>query len=235
MSPQESFNFLNEYLSRVSPIVRRNRGLIDKFLGDGIMALFPDSVEDAIQASIEIMHEVVKYNKERQRSGLEPIRVGIALHKGSLMLGIIGEEERLQVTVISDAVNLAARMEGLTRDFGAGIVISHATLLEVGRPDAYHTRFLGNVQVKGKQEVVPVYEIYDGDAGQVIARKQETRQDFEAGLRAYLQKDFSNACMYFNAVLEVIPDDKAAQLYRQRSTRFLLSGAPAEWAGYETL
>ncbi|MCZ0900792.1 adenylate/guanylate cyclase domain-containing response regulator, partial [Microcoleus sp. HI-ES] len=109
MSPRENFEFLNSYLSRVGPVIREYNGFIDKYIGDGIMALFPNRAEDAVQAAIEMQHQVKIYNRHRQNSGYQPISIGIGLHTGTLMLGTIGEAERMESTVISDAVNLASR------------------------------------------------------------------------------------------------------------------------------
>ena len=115
MSPKQNFDFINEYLSQMGPIIRRHNGFIDKYIGDAIMALFPDDADRAVQAAIDMQKQVQLYNVYRQQNHLEPIAIGIGLHSGELMLGTIGEEERMESTVISDAVNLASRIEGLTR------------------------------------------------------------------------------------------------------------------------
>ena len=128
MTPQENFNFINAYLKRVSPIIKQNNGFIDQYYGDGVMALFPDSPDDAVQAATD-MHAVVnEYNRERERDGFQPIGIGVGLHIGDLMLGIIGSEVRMQGAVVADAVNLAARLEGLTRRYGSPIALSETTL-----------------------------------------------------------------------------------------------------------
>ena len=133
MSPQQNFDFINSYLSRVGPVIRQYNGFIDKYIGDGIMALFPNRAEDAVQAAIEMQHQVKIYNIHRQNSGYQPISLGIGLHTGTLMLGTIGEAERMESTVISDAVNLASRVEGLTKLYGVGIVASVQTLCRLRR------------------------------------------------------------------------------------------------------
>ena len=99
----------------MAPVIKHQNGFIDQYYGDGVMALFPDSPDDAVMAAID-MHQVVgEFNEERDREGLKPIGIGVGLHTGSLMLGTIGNAERMQWSVVSDAVNLAARLEGLTR------------------------------------------------------------------------------------------------------------------------
>ena len=159
MTPQENFNYLNGYLHRVSPIVRQHHGFIDKYLGDGVMAIFPESADDALQATLKIQQIVTQYSLELQSQGLPALKIGAGLHTGKLMLGIIGEAERLQGTVISDAVNLASRLEQLTRTFNTAIIISEQTLQQLRRPEAYSIRFLDRVQVKGKQIPISIYEV----------------------------------------------------------------------------
>ncbi len=113
MTPQENFDFLNSYLRRATPIIRTNHGFIDKYIGDAIMALFPREPADALQSAVELQRDLVDYNQGRKKAGYKPVRVGIGLHCGELILGTIGEEERMQTTVIADAVNVASRIEGL--------------------------------------------------------------------------------------------------------------------------
>ena len=110
MGPQENFNFLNSYLQRVSPVIGRHHGFADKFLGDGMMALFPEHPSNGMDAAIALQREVTVYNGHRASVGYDPVRIGSSLHTGSVILGIIGEEARMQGTVIADAVKLASRL-----------------------------------------------------------------------------------------------------------------------------
>ena len=216
MSPQENFEFLNSYLSRVGPVIRQYNGFIDKYIGDGIMALFPNCAEDAVQAAIEMQQQVKIYNKHRQNSGYKPISIGIGLHTGTLMLGTIGEAERMESTVISDAVNLASRVEGLTKLYGVGIVASVQTLCRIDDPQHYKCRFLDRVQVKGKQTPVAVFEIYDGDSDTMIELKKQTQTYFEQGIFFHYQQQFAQAKQMFLRVLQVNKQDKAAIFYVER-------------------
>ncbi len=216
MSPQENFEFLNSYLSRVGPVIRQYNGFIDKYIGDGIMALFPNCAEDAVQAAIEMQQQVKIYNKHRENSGYKPISIGIGLHTGTLMLGTIGEAERMESTVISDAVNLASRVEGLTKLYGVGVVASVQTLCRIDDPQHYKCRFLDRVQVKGKQTPVAVFEIYDGDSDIMIELKGQTQSYFEQGIFFHYQQQFAQAKQMFLRVLQVNKEDKAAIFYAER-------------------
>jgi len=233
MSPRDNFDFINSYLSRVGPVIRQYKGFIDKYIGDGIMALFPNCAEDAVQAAIEMQQQVKIYNKHRQNSGYQPISIGIGLHTGTLMLGTIGEAERMESTVISDAVNLASRVEGLTKLYGVGIVASVQTLCRIDDPQQYKCRFLDRVQVKGKQTPVAVFEIYDGDSDIMIELKTQTQTYFEQGIFFHYQQQFAQAKQMFLRVLQVNKQDKAANFYVERCDTLMKNGVILTVEGIE--
>ncbi|MGD8725940.1 MAG: response regulator [Desulfobacterales bacterium] len=235
MSAQESFNFINAFLDRVSPVIKAHQGFIDNFQGDGMMALFPQSADDAVRAAIAMHAAVAEYNQDRQQKGFQPIGIGVGLHIGDLMLGIIGHAERMQGTVVADAVNLASRLEGLTRVYGSSISISEPTLKQLKDPDQYKHRFVDKVQVKGKKDPVSVHEVYDGDPPAVIDLKEQTKDEFEQGLGLYYDRKFSEASVKFNQVLEKHPADRAARIYLKRSANYMVNGVPDDWIGVEVL
>ena len=216
MSPQETFDFINRYLSQVSPIIRKHNGFIDKYIGDGIMALFPRSPEDAVKCAIAMQKQVSFYNRQLQHEGKVPIQIGIGLHTGTLMLGTIGERERMEGTVIADAVNLASRLEGLTKLYGAGIIVSAKTLSRLSEFENYGYRFLDRVKVKGKNVAAGVFEIYDSNPKSLQALKIQTKSDFEEAVFLYHRQEFQKAEAILQQVLTVNPQDKAALLYLQR-------------------
>ena len=231
MSPQENFNFLNSYFSRVSPVIGKHNGFIDKYIGDEIMALFPERAEDALQAAIALRGEVEVYNSHRKNCGYDPVSIGTSLHTGFLMLGIIGETERMEGTVVADAVNLAARLEGLNKMYGTAIIISEETLDRLEDRTKYHFRYVDRARVKGKNEPVLVYEVYDGDVEEALEAKEETKADFEEGVRLYQDRRFDGASERFNRVLKRNSEDRAAQLYIQRSAHFMVHDLPPGWGG----
>ncbi|MEG4443236.1 ATP-binding protein [Microcoleus sp. AT9_B5] len=235
MTPQENFNFINSYLSRVSPVIRAHQGFIDKYIGDAIMALFPESADDAVCAAVEMQKQVMVYNQHRQLSNYAPITIGIGLHAGSLMLGTIGEQERMESTVIADAVNLASRLEGLTKVYGAGILVSDSILERLGDREKYMCRFVDRVTVKGKTSAVSVFEIYDAETEQSIELKQETAAEFQLGLEFYFDRKFSKAQKIFKDICEINPQDKLAAIYCQRSLKNRMYGVPEGWSGIEAL
>jgi two-component system sensor histidine kinase ChiS len=235
MSAQQSFNFINAFLSRISPVITAHRGFIDNYQGDGLMALFPGKVDDGVRAAIAMHAAVSEYNEERKKKGYQPIGIGVGLHIGDLMLGVIGNEGRMQGTVVADAVNLASRLEGLTRVYGSSISISEPTLAQLKDPDQYKHRFVDKVQVKGKKDPVSVHEVFDGDPPAVIELKEQTKDNFEQGLCLYYDRKFSEASVKFNQVLEKHPEDRAARIYLKRSANYMVNGVPDDWTGVEVL
>ncbi len=230
MRPQECFNFLNDYLPHFGPIIRTYHGFIDKFLGDGIMALFAGPADDAVQAAIAMQREIPNFNLHLREDGVAPVQIGIGMHTGCLMVGIIGEQERWQGTVIADAVNLSERLEQLTKVYGVSTIMSGQTLERLADPARYHHRFLGRARVKGKREPAAVFELFDGDPPDAIQHKIETRTDLEAGLNLYYNRRFAEASVKFNHVLERNPADQPARLYLTRSAYYLVHGPGPEWS-----
>ncbi|NEP14686.1 MAG: response regulator [Symploca sp. SIO2C1] len=226
MSPKENFDFLNQYLKRVGPVIRNHQGFIDKYIGDAVMALFPQTADDAITAAIEMQKQVSLFNLERQAQGYPPIAIGVGLHTGSLMVGTIGEEQRMESTVIADAVNLASRLEGLTKVYGAGILVSEQTLSRLQEPEKYSHRFLGRVTVKGKTVSVGVFEIYEGDSDELKEFKRQTQEKFERGVELFEQEEFAEAQLVFEALWQQNEQDQSAKVYIERSQQCILSNKP---------
>ncbi|MEC4984976.1 MAG: ATP-binding protein [Oscillatoria sp. PMC 1068.18] len=227
MSPKQNFDFLNSYLSRVGPVIRSRNGFIDKYIGDAVMALFPDNPDDALQAAIEMQRQVALYNSESYAQGYPAISIGVGLHTGNLMLGTIGEKERMESTVISDAVNLASRLEGLTKGYGANIVVSDRTLFSLPDSQRYSYRFLGRVRVKGKRAPVAVFEVFDSDAQALKRLKLQTRSDFEQAVVLFHQESYPDATEKFQKLLAINPQDRAVALYLERcqkALRYKMSG-----------
>ncbi|WP_372370053.1 adenylate/guanylate cyclase domain-containing protein [Candidatus Uabimicrobium sp. HlEnr_7] len=155
MTPQENFNFINSYLQKIVPVIRKYNGFVDKYIGDAIMAIFPGEPIYALQAAKEMIETIHKYNDETKPT--YPLEIGIGIHTGTLMLGIIGESERMDCTVIADAVNTASRLEGLTKKYKTSIITSDETLESI--QDQIDHRFLDNVTVKGKKRPIAIYEV----------------------------------------------------------------------------
>lgn len=216
MTPKENFDFLNGFLNMVGPLVRKNGGFIDKYLGDGVMALFPEKPEDALRTAMDIHRELALFNQDRVGQGREAIRVGIGVHTGMAMLGTVGEEERMDGTVISDAVNLAARLEGLSKMYGASTIVSKDTMYRMADPHAFAYRFAGRVRVKGKKKAVPIFEVFEGDEPESRSRKEASREKFEEAVFLYQEVNLDEAQLRFEALQADHPDDQGVALFLRR-------------------
>lgn len=216
MTPQDNFNFINAYLSRMEPAIIENQGFIDKYIGDAIMGLFSCGADNAVKAGIDMLYRLAEYNIERSKAGRLPIQIGIGINTGSMMLGTVGSNSRMDGTVISDAVNLGSRLEGLTKNYGVSLLISHHTFLALNSPVDYAFRLIDRLQVKGKSELVTVYEIFDADPPELRLGKLFTKPEFEKALFLYIRGNFSAAANIFKNCLYLNPDDKVAKIYLQR-------------------
>jgi adenylate cyclase len=216
MTPQENFNFINSYLSRMEPLIIANHGFIDKYIGDAIMALFSEGADDAVKAGIAMLHDLVEYNQYRASIGYAPVKIGVGINTGSLMLGTVGGNNRMDGTVISDAVNLASRIETLTKSYQVSLLITQQTFDRLTNPADYAIRIIDKVQVKGKSEWVTVYEVFDADLPEVKEGKLANRQVFTEALSLYNAKAFNDAAELFAACLCQNPGDRVAQIYLDR-------------------
>lgn len=235
LSPQENFNFLNSYLQHVNPIIRNNHGFIDKYIGDAIMALFPGASIDALTAAVSLQRQVVVYNTGRRQAGFPSIRIGIGMHRGDLILGTIGEDDRMQTTVISDAVNTASRIEGLTKIFGAPLLVSGAVVAGLGE-HTFALRNLGAVKAKGKTARVEIFECYQNDASDIFEHKAATATLFASALAEFAHGTFLTAGRLFQRVAAAHPGDVPAAYYRDRCSMIVLRGTgPGAWDGADLM
>lgn len=220
--PAESFRFINRYLAHMEPAIQQNGGFIDKFIGDAVMALFPESADDAVASAIEMRRNLEVFNRERQQAGEVPIEIGIGINTGQMRLGTVGGKNRMDGTAISDAVNLAARLETLTKRYQSSILISHHTIAQMEDPTRYHLRFIDRLQVTGKSRPVAVFEAIDGDPSPIRDQKLSTMAHFEEGTWLYHRQEFKSAAVCFEECLRQFPGDRVAQIYLERSVHAAL-------------
>jgi class 3 adenylate cyclase len=220
MTPQENFDFINAYLGQMEPIINEHGGFIDKYIGDAIMALFPVA-DDAVQSSIAMLKKLREYNKLLQKAGFRPIKIGIGLHTGPLMLGTVGGQNRMDGTVIADAVNIASRVENLTKTYNTPLLMTVQTYRNLLRTLQYNIRIIDTVKIKGKSKEVTVYEVFDADAPIMIELKAETLKVFKQGLDFFHCDDFRDACDSFEKVLQTNESDEVAQIYLKRCKEHL--------------
>ncbi len=163
MSAQELVKLLNEYFTEMVAVVMEEGGVVDKYIGDAIMAVFgapvpkADDAPRAVRAAVRMRHALAVLNEKLVARGVAPIKTGIGLHRGEVVAGNIGSEARMEYTVIGDAVNLASRLETSTKELGTDVLISDDTNALLG--DEFETRAVREITVKGRVKPVMVYEV----------------------------------------------------------------------------
>jgi len=167
MTPPEIFSFLNEYLACMGEVIEEAGGFIDKYIGDAIMALFDDEATDgALRAAIAMQQSLLGFNEIRRDKGLPMIAIGIGIHRGEVIMGTVGFTSRIESTVIGDAVNLASRVEGLTKNYNCKILVTESAVAALRHPEAFKLRLVDKaVKVKGKDEAIALYELQMNSKG----------------------------------------------------------------------
>lgn len=215
LTPRKTFELVNAYLSRMGPLIRQHNGFIDKYIGDAIMALF-EKPHDAVRAAIAMVRELEQFNQERLQRNEFELQIGIGVNTGKLMLGTIGEEDRMDSTVISDAVNLAARMEGLTKQYHCPLLITDGVLFQLPADHGLHIRLLDKVTVKGKKEPSAVFEVLEANNSQILQSRIQTLRLFEEAVSLYFLGQFEDAHQLFRQCLEMDANDRVLELYIDR-------------------
>ena len=159
----------------------------------------------------------------------------MGLHTGPLVMGIIGDLIRNDTAIIADTVNTASRMEGVTKHYGANIIISENSLETIENKNDYHFRYLGKVQVKGKDRIIGIYECFDGDEAIVAELKTKTLKDFEKGLKYFFGNQFPKASAAFDKVLTKNPNDLVAKYFITKAAEYTIAGTPKDWEVVNTM
>ncbi|XDD52462.1 adenylate/guanylate cyclase domain-containing protein [Leptospira sp. WS92.C1] len=248
MTPEENFKFINDYLASMEPIVQRHEGFVDKFMGDGILALFSGesegmrvsrhgetSADKAILAAIEMKKRVQTINAEAKDSHFRGLKIGIGINTGNLMLGTVGSRSRLDTTVIGDTVNVASRLESLTNLYRAEILVTKNTLSSMTIADELAIREIDSVVVKGKTDPIIIYEVYEADAPHIRKLKDTTLPLISRGIILYKVADFQEALINFEQALKVHPEDIVSILYRKRCQEYIASPPTGNWIGVQHL
>jgi class 3 adenylate cyclase len=205
----------------MEPVLHNHFGFIDKYIGDAIMALFPRTPVDAVRAALEMLKTLRLFNEKR---GGTPLGVSIGINTGSLMLGVVGGTDRLDTTVISDAVNLAARIESLTRAYGVSLLITEHTYAELPKGDEISgcIRKADRVVVKGKSKAVDVYEVFAADTAELCKHKRDSLVEFNAAYEAFHSGNIEEAKTAFQQLLTQCPDDKVVAHYVERCSKRMM-------------
>ena len=224
MTPEETFGFICLLNARLGPIIRDHNGFINQYLGDSIMAIFPQNASDALKAAIEIQHEVAEFNKMRQSKNKSTIQIGVGMHTGPLIMGITGDYDRMDACTISDTVNTASRVESLTKHYKASILLSDASLKQIRNTEQFHLRNLGFVQLKGKLSSIKVHECFSCNPEMELEKKSATLEIFNKGVAFYQNQMFQNANEAFKMVIETDAADRTARFFYNHTLQIIESG-----------
>ncbi|RZA25535.1 MAG: adenylate/guanylate cyclase domain-containing protein [Proteobacteria bacterium] len=239
LTPEKLSELMNEYFTPMTSIVLRSKGVLDKYIGDAIMAFWGAPLElanhadIAAQAAIDMLYALDKLRIEFKRKGLPDIDIGIGLNSGPMSVGNMGSGERFTYTVMGDSVNLGARLEGLTKEYGIKLMISEFTWARMTR-DKFFARDLDDIRVKGKNEPVKVYHLMRPDFFPDQNMIREFIGYFESGRVAYKSQDWNAAKSAFEKCLQMKPDDKASILYVERVDSYLEEAPGQSWDGVYT-
>ncbi len=224
MTPAENFEFINSYLSQMEPVISRHHGIIDKYIGDAIMALFEAGADQAVSGAIAMLERLGYYNAGRERAGYAPIHIGIGLNTGVVMIGTVGGINRMDSTVIGDAVNLTARLEEATKTYHSPLIISQNTLYDLADPEKYDIRFLDRIRVKGKSQPLSIYEVFNNNPEALRNSKRTSLAAFEKAVAYYHLKDIPKAIPLLKQCIDIAPDDIPAFMYLERCYEFEANG-----------
>jgi adenylate cyclase len=237
--PEALVSQLNEYLSRMTSVVFRNGGTLDKFIGDAIMAVWGNvrscgmaqDTKDCVRAALAMRRELRQLNQRWRDEGRMGLGMGIGINQGEVIVGNIGSHERMDPTVIGDSVNLASRLEGLTRIYGVDILVG-ASAAELAR-DEVHIRSVARVQVKGKSKPVDIFTFVGARDDEVDPEFLKWLDTYEEGLEKFRTRDFTDAKILFSRFLEFYPDDLLAKMYLDRALEYEQTPPNEAWAAVE--
>ena len=242
VGPVETVQMLNEYFGIMVDQIMSNDGILDKYIGDAIMAVFgapfatEKDADNALTAAINMHMALGHFNQLRRMGGKHPVEVGIGLNTGEVVCGNIGSSRRMDYTVIGDGVNLAARLESATKTYGAKVLVSESTVAALQK--GYVIREVDLLRVKGKSKPVAVYEALDWTAAypeQAFPNRDSVLHHFQIGIEYYKGRAFEQAKQSFKKALQFHPGDLVAQLYLKRCDAFITSPPAVDWDGVWTM
>jgi adenylate cyclase len=234
LGAQGTVTLLNEYFTVMVDCIQREEGMLDKFIGDAIMAVFgmpfshDDDEDRGVRAAVSMIADLREFNREREARGQLAIDMGIGLNTDEIVSGNIGSPKRMDYTVIGDGVNLAARLESACKQYAARILISENTYKKLR--GTYRSREVDKVIVKGKTEPVGVYEVLDYHTDETFPNLMGVLNQFQSGLERYRAGAWDEAIEAFQVGLVLNPEDRISQIYIERCERLKID-PPDDWNG----
>ena len=236
MTPQELLNFLNSYFLRMNAPIHDNKGFIDKFIGDAIMALFDspegsdcDKAQDAIRAAIGLNRALSLYNQHRAKSGYSAVSIGIGIHFGPVIIGTVGSDDRMDTTVIGDSVNIAQRLETLKSIYNVDIIVSEQLIAMAEH--AFVSRTIDWVRVKGRNEPIKLVEVMSHLSDELQQERLDAVDAIQKGLAFRMDGNLREALSVFRAAKKQNPQDPILKQHVNSVEQLILHGVPDDWDG----
>lgn len=229
-SPAQNLAWINEYLMAMERPIHGHGGFVERIAGDSIVALFGTGADEGLRAAIESLAALDEHNVQRVRRGDPALRIGIGVTHGECLMGILGGDERLQCSVVGDAVNLAARVEGLTKQLGT-LLITEQTRSALADPERYAMRFVDRVRVKGQSAPTSLYEVLDVLGAEERERKLATRDALATALAQLQAGELAGAGSMMRELASRAPDDPAFAWHLERIAELSRQGLPSDWDG----
>jgi len=231
LETHEVIALLNRYFAAMEPAIVAEDGYIDSFNGDEIMALFSGPPDSAVRAGIAMQRAVVRFNEREPH----PLQMGIGINTGPLLLGTVGGSDRIKCGVVGDPVNLASRIEQRTKTYATPLLVGESTRDGLREPERFSLRRVDVVAVRGKRQVVTLYEVLDAESPERRKAKESGRDRLEEAIDCYRARRFAAACELFAACREAVPGDPVPELFIERCTRYELTPPSSDWDGCERL
>lgn len=231
--PDDLVRVLNKYFEPLVDIIRQHGGIVDKYIGDAIMAFFgaperkPDDAFRAVKAAVLMQEQIRQFNARLEADGFVPFKTGIGIHYGNVIVGNIGSEIKMDYTIIGDSVNYGSRLEGLTKPYRQEIILSKSVFRKVG--SALPCRFVDLVQVKGRTTGESIYTVKQS----LTDAEKAAWKYYHAGIKQFFARNFTGARDLFVKALEYLPADYLCGMYVQRCDDYTASPPPADWSGVD--
>ncbi len=237
--PKETVSMLNDYFSVMADIILKNQGIVDKYIGDAIMAVFGTpfatgrDADNALQTAVDMLRALREFNAMRVTLGKAPVEIGLGINTGEVVAGNIGSLKRMDYTVIGDGVNTASRLEGVTKYYGTRLLISEFTKAQLQH--RYHTRLIDSLRVKGKHLPVAVYEVLDYHDPETFPHRDDLLEFYQDGMNHYRNRDWQAGMRSFSAALRLNPRDDPSAIYLKRCEQLLATPPAPDWDGVWTM
>ena len=235
LGPRAVIELLNRYFSQLIKPITEAGGFVDSYNGDEIMALFGVSADRAVDAGVKMCRALEDFNRDSVQSGGPALKMGVGANTGALVLGTVGADDRLKCGVVGDTVNVASRIEQLTKVYRTPFLIGEHTYRRLRAPEKFSIRIIDRVAVKGKEQAISLYEVLDAETAERRIVKESTQDRLDHAVELYFARDFASAREIFTEALALDPEDTVLSIFSERSKRYATKAPAPDWQGFETL